>query len=59
VTRYIIQIAATRDGRTNYETLYALANDGTAWVVQMAPGHYFDGWELVPTLPQPPAEETP
>jgi len=51
MARRIIQIAAVPAGSTNDETLYALADDGSAWflVLTRLSDRY---WIRLPELPQ-------
>jgi hypothetical protein len=57
--RKVVQIAAMAGG-DSVDKLYALANDGTVWV--LSPNAYEPGWFPVPPVPQSepsPAEDVP
>jgi hypothetical protein len=52
LTRKIIQISAVAAGSTNDETLYALADDGSAWYLILTDLGDPQPWLRLPDLPQ-------
>lgn len=49
--RKIVQLATIPDGPDNHAALYALCDDGTAWVWQHT--RHNNGWEQMTPIPQP------